>query len=197
MKTLSCIITVFSLIFCAAAVQANEVKDLERAASHINAQAKTSDGQAHVLTKISDETGVPVATLQTQRSQTDLGYGELLIANSLASATGKTFEEIAALKASGQGWGKIAKTYDLKLGPIVSQARHADEALTSTEAKGKKKGKGNDDDFFTDTGNGAGAVRDLEHGHGHDMAQSQGQGNGGHGSKSQGQGQSKAKGKGP
>lgn len=195
MKTLNCIITGFSLIFCAAAAQANEVKDLERAAAHINAQAKTPDGQVHVLTKISDQTGVPVATLQTQRSQTGLGYGGLLIANSLASAAGKTFEEIAALKASGQGWGKIAKTHDLKLGPIVSQARHADEALTPTEAKGKKKSKGNDDDFFTDTNNGAGAAQDLEHGRGHGM--DQGQGNGGHGSKSQGQGQSKSKGKGP
>lgn len=176
---------------CASPAHANDAKKLERAAARINAQSNTPEGEIKVLTKISDETGVPVAMLQTQRSQTKLGYGELLIANSLASASGKTFDEIAALKASGQGWGKIAKTYDLKLGKIVSQAHHADEAISGGEIKDKKKGKDRDNDFFTDDHNGAGKMRSLDHGRGADFGQIQG--NASHGN-SQGHGLGKGKG---
>jgi hypothetical protein len=190
MKTFIAIITGFCLIFCTAAARANDAKDLERTSVNINAHATTPEGQTKVLNKISNETGVPVDTLKMQRSQTGLGYGELLIANSLATATGKTFDEIAALKASGQGWGKIAKTYNLKLGKIVSQARQTDDAITPPETKSKKKGKGDDNDFFNDNEKGAGSMRDSDHGHGQGLDN----GNASHGSNSQSHGQGKGKG---
>jgi hypothetical protein len=192
MKILSFTIIASCLIFCAAASQANDSKDLDRTAAEINAHAKTPGEQIHVLTAISGETGVPVATLQAQQSQTRFGYGELLIANSLASATGKTFDEIAALKASGQGWGKIAKTYHLKLGPIVSQSRRTQDAVSPAESKSKAKSKGDDNDFFIDKDKGAGQGRDFEHGQGRDM--DQGDGNTDHGSDSHGKSHGHGKG---
>ena len=65
-------------------------------------------GQTHVLTRISNETGVPVDTLQTQKSATRLGNGELETANLLANASGKSFDDIVATHKAGEGWGKIA-----------------------------------------------------------------------------------------
>lgn len=188
MKTSLSAIIAICLVLCATETRANDAKNLERTAAKINEHTKTQEQQNEVLTKISVETGVPVATLREERSRTGLGFGDLLVANSLASATGKTFDEIAALKASGQGWGKIAKSYQLKLGPIVSQARQTDEAINPPEPKnGKKKG---DDDFFNDSDKAAGSGRDADHGQGADLDKSNsgGNGNANHGASSQSHG---------
>jgi hypothetical protein len=75
-----------------------------------------------ILNRISRETGVPVATLQTEKSSTELGYGELEIANLLAKASGQTFDSIVAKFKAGEGWGKIAHDMGLNLGKIVSNA---------------------------------------------------------------------------
>jgi hypothetical protein len=189
MKTSISVITAFCLVFWVVDTRANDAKNLERTAAKINEHTKTQEQQTEVLTKISDETGVPVATLKAERSRTGLGYGDLFIANSLASATGKTFDEIAALKAGGQGWGKIAKSYQVKLGPIVSQARETDEAVNPPETKSRKK-KGDDSDFFNDNEKAAGTGRDSDHGQGSDADKSNsgGNGNANHGSSSQAHG---------
>ena len=89
--------------------------------------ADTTDG-THVLTRISGETGVPVSTLQAQKSGTGLGYGDLETANLLAKASGQTFDSIVAKFKAGEGWGKIAHDMGLKLGKIVSDAHRSSSA---------------------------------------------------------------------
>ena len=123
------------LLFGAAIARADEVVILERMASDFDTRGATADGRERVLAAISRETDVPITALEAQRDQTRLGYGGLFIANSLASATGKTFDEIAALKASGHGWGWIAKENNVKLGPIVSRAHHVDKAVKKDNGK--------------------------------------------------------------
>jgi len=93
-------------------------------------------GGADVLNRISRETGVPVATLQTEKSSTKLGYGELEIANLLAKASGQSFDSIAAKFKAGEGWGKIAHDMGLNLGKIVSDAHRS-----NLENKGKHLGQ--------------------------------------------------------
>jgi hypothetical protein len=134
-----CFLLTTLLLFTAATSRADEVVILQQTARNFDRWSTTPYGRDHVLTQISRETGVPTDVLAEQRRQTGLGYGGLFIANSLASETGRTFDEIAALKASGHGWGWIAKQYNVKLGPIVSRAHHADKAL-KRELK-KEKGK--------------------------------------------------------
>lgn len=142
-----------ALLFSGAALaQADDVVILERTASDFDTWGSTPSGQEHVLAAISRDTGVPVTTLQAQRDQTRLGYGGLFIANSLASATGQTFEEIAALKASGRGWGWIAKQNNVKLGPIISRARNANKPFKNEKIKVKKMKKHGDDGVFDDDG---------------------------------------------
>src|SRR3954469_14007325 len=77
------------------------------------------------LDRISAATGVPVATLQTERSSTGLGWGSLEKAHLLANASGQSFEDIVALHQGGQGWGKIAHDNGLKLGTLVSNAHRS------------------------------------------------------------------------
>ena len=134
-----CFLLTTLLLFTATTARADEVVILQQQARNFDRWGTTPYGRDHVLTQISRETGVPTDVLAEQRRQTGLGYGGLFIANSLASETGRTFDEIAALKASGHGWGWIAKQYNVKLGPIVSRAHHADKALKH-ELK-KEKGK--------------------------------------------------------
>lgn len=123
------------LLFGAAIARADEVVILERMASDFDTRGATADGRERVRAAISRETDVPITALEAQRDQTRLGYGGLFIANSLVSATGKTFDEIAALKASGHGWGWIAKENNVKLGPIVSRAHHVDKAVKKDNGK--------------------------------------------------------------
>ena len=85
-------------------------------------------GGAHVLTRISSETGVPVNTLQAQKSGTGLGYGDLETANLLAKASGQSFDSIVAKFKAGEGWGKIAHDMGLNLGMIVSDAHRSSSA---------------------------------------------------------------------
>jgi hypothetical protein len=83
--------------------------------------------------RISDETGVPVDTLQTERTSTGLGWGELENAHLLSNATGQSFDDIVALHQGGEGWGKIARDNGLKLGDIVSAAHRSSQAASHAQ----------------------------------------------------------------
>jgi hypothetical protein len=117
MKTLSVIIAAFFLVFGVAVSRA----------------AVDTTGGTHVLTRISNETGVPVDTLQAQKSATGLGYGELETANLLAKASGQSFDDIVARHQAGEGWGKIAHDNGLNLGKIVSAAHRSDKATSHAQ----------------------------------------------------------------
>ena len=96
------------------------------------------------LTRMSDETGVPVATLQAERASTGLGWGELEKANLLANASGKSFDDIVAMHKAGEGWGKIAHDNGLNLGKVVSTARQSDHAASHGQnVHGKSSVHGN------------------------------------------------------
>jgi hypothetical protein len=147
MKTLSLIIAAFFLIFGVAA------------------------SSAAVLTRISDETGVPVDTLQTERASTGLGYGELETAHLLANASGQNFDDIVAMHKAGEGWGKIAHDNGLNLGKIVSSAHRSDQAASHAQnahtqtTHGKTSsihGKGH-----AVTGKAVGRGPSVKSGHGH------------------------------
>jgi hypothetical protein len=172
MKTLKGILGAL-LLFGAVIARADEVVVLERDASDFDTWAAQTNGRERVLDAISRETGVPVTTLETQREQTRLGYGGLFIANKLAAATGQTFDQIAALKASGHGWGWIAKQNNVKLGPIISSARNANKPFKDEQAKTKKVKSSGDDDADRGPGNshgnsnGKGPKMKASHSNGH------------------------------
>lgn len=96
--------------------------------------AATTTGGTHVLTRISNETGVPVDTLQTEKSTTGLGYGGLENANLLAKASGQSFDTIEGKFKAGEGWGEIAHDYGLKLGKLVSAAHRSSHATLHAQS---------------------------------------------------------------
>ncbi len=161
----------FLLVISVFAVRAHEVDELDRSAVYINGFGAPSEREPIVVQRIATETGLPVNVVREQRARTNLGYGELLVANSLASASGHSFDEIISRHSGGAGWGRIAQDYGLKLGPIVSRAHHAENALKHAKVKGKKSKKGgkdrDDDDGDGEGGHGKGAKGPKSHGHGH------------------------------
>lgn len=136
-------------------------------------QAATS-GNTKVLTRISDETGVPVETLQTQKDTTGFGYGELENANLLANASGQSFDSIVAKRQAGEGWGQIAHDYGLNLGKVVSGAHRSDQATMHSQSSvhGKSgmthgKNAGVAVSSGKGKGNGRGPMQAKGHGRGH------------------------------
>jgi hypothetical protein len=85
------------------------------------------------LERISTETGVPVATLQAERTSTGLGWGELENAHLLANASGQSFDDLVAKHQAGEGWGKIAHDNGLNLGRIVSDAHRSSQGTAHAQ----------------------------------------------------------------
>lgn len=68
-----------------------------------------------------------------------LGYGEIYLSLALAQELaresgmqpGDALNEVLARRTEGMGWGQIAKSFDLKLGHVVSRARSGNERLAA------------------------------------------------------------------
>lgn len=106
-----------------------EEKRLEREARKLDREAAQAQGADRVFARMSEELGIPVETLKQQKESSKLGFGDLFIADSLAKATGKTFEELLAEFQGGKGWGQIANANNVRLGEIISQAKRNANAV--------------------------------------------------------------------
>src|SRR6266545_2394591 len=98
------------------------------------------------LERISAQTGIPVATLQAERTSTGLGWGGLenahLLANALAAnGSNLTFNDLVAMHQAGEGWGKIAHDNGLNLGRIVSGAHRSSQATMHAQNLSTVHGK--------------------------------------------------------
>jgi hypothetical protein len=149
-KAISVLIAAGLLFFTAAApsvwAQTREEKKLNTEAATLNKTAGSPAGQKVVAEKLKKEFNVTDAQITALRDQ-KMGYGEMAIVFSLAKqlggAGGITQQNIDAImvKRSGppvMGWGQIAKSYNLKLGAIVSQVKKV-ETSSSKEIKHQER----------------------------------------------------------
>jgi len=100
-------------LFSAANAQADETSAINKLISDINAAAKAN--KARMMKIIIINTDVSAETLEQEKARTGLSLGEVYVAHSLAMASHKTFNQIVAAKASGQGWAKIAAANKVSL----------------------------------------------------------------------------------
>ena len=96
-----------------AIVSADDSAAIHKLIGDINAAAKAN--KARILRIIVINTDVAASTLEQEKSRTGLSYGELYVAHSLAMASHKSFNQIVALKASGQSWARIAQMHKVSL----------------------------------------------------------------------------------
>jgi PIN domain nuclease of toxin-antitoxin system len=93
--------------------RADESSAINKLIADINAAAKTN--KARMLRIIIINTDVAAAQLEQEKSRTGLSLGDVYVAHSLAMASHKSFDQIVALKAKGQGWAKIAQAHKVSL----------------------------------------------------------------------------------
>ncbi|HKP93924.1 MAG TPA: hypothetical protein VJS88_08495 [Chthoniobacterales bacterium] len=79
----------------------------------INAAVRTD--KTRMLSIITINTDVAASTLEKQKAQTGLSFGEVYVAHSLALATRKKFDAIVKLKKSGKTWAQIAREHNVRL----------------------------------------------------------------------------------
>lgn len=116
---------------------------LERSATGIDSDAQKPNGEKPIVQKIESEFKVTDEQISSLRSQ-KLGYGEITIVFALANASGKTTDQIIAMRNGPpkMGWGEIAKKLGVKLGSIISNVeRVKKEERHETKERIEKSGK--------------------------------------------------------
>jgi hypothetical protein len=79
----------------------------------INAAARRNKDR--MLSIIVINTDVAGSTLEREKKETGMTYGDIYVAHSLSLATRKKFSAILALHKSGQTWAQIAKSHNVTL----------------------------------------------------------------------------------
>lgn len=116
----------------------NDNTALGIAVAQLDAKAGTVvDGYALMPVAVSWQTKVPVEVLKKQRTMSGLTYGQLLVANSLATGSGKSFDQILKLRAKNQNWSQLAEKLHVGVGSIVARVKAADASLKYAEARRK------------------------------------------------------------
>jgi len=104
----------FTLLLLAAMAFHLSAATLNQTIASINADAKKDPAKA--LQSISASTKIPVATLEKEKAKhSNLSYGDLFAAHAIAKSAGKSFEDVAALKAKGETWDKVADSLGVSL----------------------------------------------------------------------------------
>lgn len=116
--------------------KARENSDLGTAVAKLDARANTVvEGRALLPTAVSIQTGVTVEVLKKQRASSGLSYGQLLVANSLASGSGKSFDQILALRAKTGSWSQLATSLRINPKSIIGRINAADESVKYAESR--------------------------------------------------------------
>jgi hypothetical protein len=137
-RTTLCLTLVLGLIL---PVRADEAADLDKQVEVIDQTDQQAAQPDQPLGEVSRKTGVPEKQLKEQKAKTKLNSGGLYIANTLAAKTGKSFDEIMAQKNSGKGWGQIAKENNVKLGPLMKDAKKLEKDQRAAQKKAGKAPK--------------------------------------------------------
>jgi len=99
----------------------------------------TVAGVGLVPTAVAWQTKVPVRTLVSQQVDTRLSYGELLIANSLAEGSQKSFKEILAMRTKTKTWGELAMQLHINPDSIKGRAEAASSSISYAEARRNRR----------------------------------------------------------
>ena len=107
------LILLLTALFAGDVARADDSAAINKLISEINAAARTN--KKRMMKIIIINTDVGEATLEQEKSRTGLTLGDVYVAHSIAMASHKTFNEIAAVKARGQNWAQIAQANKVSL----------------------------------------------------------------------------------
>lgn len=117
------------------ALSAKEVKaQFNHHFQAINSMDKNTRAVQAGLKVVSEETGVPLATVQEQRKAYALGAGGLLVANELSKATQKPAKTFLAQRVKGAEWTAIVAANKVELDPLLPKLDRVEQAMTAAKA---------------------------------------------------------------
>ena len=96
----------------AATVRADP-KAIAKLIDDINAAIRTN--KQRMLSIIVINTDIAASTLEREKAENGLTFGDVYVAHSLSLATRKKFSAIVALHKSGKSWADIAKSHGVSL----------------------------------------------------------------------------------
>jgi len=101
------------------------LKRIQRTVALIDAEAKTPEGEAAVVKRLSAQLRVSEEDLRAKRDTWGLGYGEIAMAYGFAGAsrTGKTPDDVVAMRSSGTAWTDIAKSLGVRVDAVAKRMR--------------------------------------------------------------------------
>jgi hypothetical protein len=96
---------------------------------------KVMRGLGLVPAAVSTQTRVPLRTLHAQQAETRLSYGELLVADSLAVASGNSFARVLAMRAKTQTWAELSLKLRINPNSIIARAQAAYDSINYAQAR--------------------------------------------------------------
>jgi hypothetical protein len=124
-------------LYGVAAASASDEANIDQAIKSLNSRVTVHPDKKLVLTAVSQQTRVPEKTLRSQMNATHLGYGELLVANSLVEGSGKNLKEVLAMK-KGTGWASLSIELRIDPNSIVNRLRNAEKRVRTAQENARR-----------------------------------------------------------
>jgi hypothetical protein len=113
---------------------------LEASAAAIENATAQPDGSRVVVGHLSRKLGISAEVLRQQRARSALGWGDVLIANYLASASQRTFDETVAEHRGGKTWNEVAESHHVPASDLLRYVQESEDAVEQrSEDKGPSK----------------------------------------------------------
>ncbi|HYJ34419.1 MAG TPA: hypothetical protein VE326_14515 [Candidatus Binatia bacterium] len=99
-------------------------KKLEGNIKDVDVEA-VANGDATVADRFAAEFGVTSEALLAERTQYNVGWGEVMIAHTLLAnaPSGTTIDQLYSLHADGMGWGQVAYGMGLRVGSVAAAVK--------------------------------------------------------------------------
>jgi hypothetical protein len=124
----------------ASSVAVSKKPAFRAALANFDSQSTTmANGYALTIPAVSWQTKVPVDIIKKQRAATRMTFGELLVANSLASGSGRSFNEIVALQAKTKSWEQVAKQLRVNIDSVTARLKSAADSIKYAEGRKDKE----------------------------------------------------------
>jgi hypothetical protein len=136
MKRLIGLLIIWSL-YGVAPSSASDEANIDQPIKSLNSRVTGYPDKKLVLTAVSQQTRVPEKTLRSQMNATHLGYGELLVANSLVEGSGKNLNEVLAMK-KGKGWASLSIELCIDPNSIVNRLRNAEKTVRTAQENARR-----------------------------------------------------------
>jgi hypothetical protein len=93
-----------------------------------------------VFAKFSEKLAIPPDTLAQQKTQHNLSFGQLYMANALAKATNKDFDTLMSQIKSGKTWSLLVQENNVRMQPIDGTVRDLEKVLKKERGSSNAKG---------------------------------------------------------